>query len=237
MNLPLVSGIPKAKFYKEEGSYNIKTTVQSYEEASIDYQQRFAKTYSYSIGLHFTGSGRSAFFNAPVDKINSDYDPGYYSFMRANGFDIGLSVPLTLEKHWNVHQNESYFGQLGLQLHHSIIENFDDKDYFLQDTSGNYVNVFELSVNPNNERKFWFTYSFGCGYERMLRNGNLLRLGLAANLSFTQYAKGIYTITIPGEPQTLGKYHVYGSGFGVSVAYGLTRLNRSKTVRHFKNKP
>ncbi|MDQ2753078.1 MAG: hypothetical protein M3R72_08660, partial [Bacteroidota bacterium] len=84
----------------------------------------------------------------------------------------------------------------------------------------------DLNLNTNNQNKPWFTYSLGSGYQWVLKNNNLMKIGLVANLSFTHFVKGTYQITIPGDPITQGTYHVTGSYLGIAASYGFTGMNR-----------
>jgi len=84
-------------------------------------------------------------------------------------------------------------------------------------------------LNSNNDNIPWFTYSLEGGFKLKLKNLNILKLGIIANVSFTDFVEGTYKINIPGEELTEGTYKFTGSYIGLSVGYCLTRKKASLT--------
>lgn len=231
----LLSGVTqKASFNRTEGSNSAKSTIQPYWEVGADRHYRLTNTLSYLIGLHITVSGRNTIFDVPIKKINpNDYNEPLPPF-KDNQVDAGLALPILIEKAWHIHPYNNIYIQGGIQLHYSLGSDVDGSGVNVQDSNGNNVEVFSIDLNANNQRKPWLTYSLGSGYEWMLKNYNLFKIGIVANLSFTHFVKGNYQIDIPGDPLTQGTYHVTGSYIGIAASYGFTGLNK-KMVHTYEN--
>lgn len=232
--LTLLSGITqKASLHKTEGFYNAKATVQPYWEAGADYQHTLKNCVSYLFGLHLAVGGRNSKFNLPVEKINPNLAKPY--ILENNEFDFGLALPLFLEKKWNMNYYKSIYAQGGIQLHYSFGYACDSYGEMVEDSNGNYVNVISEDLNANNSNKPWFTYTLGSGYKWVLKNNNLLKIGIVANLSFTHFIQGPYQINVPGDPITQGTYHVNGSYIAIAASYGFTGSNR-RMVRNYEKR-
>lgn len=234
-NLTLITGLTqKAIIEREEGFYNIKSSTQPYFEGGVDYEHAFYKNNSYSVGLHVTAIGRNAIFHVPVEKINPIYKEPRPSD-KFSAFDFGLVIPLLLQRQWNLSIRKAIYAQVGIQLHYSLESDIGYGDQYM-DTSGNNIDVFDLNLNTNNQNKLWFTYTLGSGYQWVLKNNNLLKIGIVLNLSFTHFVQGNYQVNIPGDPFTQGTYHVNGSYLGIAISYGFTGLNRKIVRRYEKQK-
>jgi hypothetical protein len=159
----------------------------------------------------------------PVDKIN----PSGYSTNRPpekyNGFDIGLSIPLILEKEWLLKKKNIIFLQGGVNLRKSIMHYFQIYDLYMQNPYGRKVNVTHMELNINNYRKPWLNCNIGGGYGLQLKNQNLLRIGILANYSLSKPVKGIYQINIPDHPLSEGTYGVTGSYIGIVTSYTIKK--------------
>lgn len=234
-NIILLAGITqKAAFHKLEGSYIAKATVQPNWEAGAEYQIALKRKYSFIVGVHATVGGRNTIFDAPVKEINPiGYQEPY--ILKNNDFDVGLALPLLIEKQWTFHKLNRIYIQTGVEFHYSL--GYDNESYAenLQDVNGNNIKVFSTYLNANNQNKPWITYSIGSGVRHVLYNNNVLKIGIKADVSFTHFINGIYQINVPGYPLTTGIYRVRGSYIGIIASYGFTGINK-KMVRAYENR-
>ena len=60
----------------------------------------------------------------------------------------------------------------------------------------------------------------------ILKNNNLIAVGIFFEWSFTDFIKGEYVITVPNKPLTRGIYKISGSLLGLSLKYAFTGINR-----------
>ena len=231
-NVIILSGIAqKAVVEKQMGDYDMKSTLQPCWEAGGDYQYSLSKSRFLITGLHLHVNGRNATFRVPVEKINPDIYKAPYPITKFSDFDIGLSVPVFLQKEWTAGLNRRIYVLSGVQIHYSFETDIEYNDDYI-DSSGSFIDVFDLSLNTNNHQKPWFTYTLGACYEWTLKNDNFLKIGLTGDLSFFSYVKGNYSIKIPNEIITSGSYEVRGSNVCVSVSYGFTGTNRKMVNKH-----
>ena len=102
---------------------------------------------------------------------------------------------------------------------------FDIFSILLMNTNNGFYNAGGVDVYANNDAKPWVSFPFNAGHAWLLKNNNVLRLALTANVSFTKYVNGIYNVTIPNKPITEGMYSSTGSFIGLSMNYVFTSAN------------
>ena len=83
----------------------------------------------------------------------------------------------------------------------------------------------EVNVYANNDAKPWISFPFQGGHDWVLKNKNLLKLAITANISFTKYVNGAYQVNIPNKPLIQGTCSSTGSYIGLSLSYVFTNAN------------
>lgn len=215
----------KATVVRSEGEYVIRSTPQPAWEAGIDYRRRLSRSFSMVAGIRGSAIGRSANFNVPAKEINPAY-PDPYPPIKIKDYDINVSIPLLLEKSWLTRPRERAFLQSGLRLHYSLSPDYTSVGNIFFDTNQAAIDVFGLELKTNNNKKPWITFSLGGGYGWVLGNYNILRAGIAADLSFSNVASGTYSVNVPGHPISSGTYKANGSYIGLFASYNFTGANK-----------
>lgn len=234
--ITFLSGLTqKASINKETGQYTVKSSPQPFWEAGIDFRGKLNKSLFLIAGLRGIASGRNAVFNAPMSEINPYGYREPYPPLKINEFDFGISIPLLVERKWQTKKYKSTYIQAGLTFRYSLGFDSDDYGNVFTDTNHQEIDVFSMELNSNNHKKLWISYNLGGGYSWILKNYNILKAGVLANISFTKFVNGTYQINIPGKPLTEGTYGVTGSYIGLSVSYGFTGTNKRMTREYEKN--
>ena len=239
LSITFSSGLcQKAGLRKLDGEYEISSTPKPFWELGITVQSDLNDNFYFVTGLKGSITARNAIFSAPINEINPNAYPEPFPPLKINDADFSATIPLLLEKDWQFKNGKLVFGRVGLNLKYSFGYDEDDYDNYLYDTSNQRINVFSLDLNSNNHNKPWLTYHVGGGYGWNLRNHNILKAEIVANLSLTKFVNGTYQINIPGHPSSDGKYGVKGSYLGVSLTYIFCEVQKNKmkeilnTVHH-----
>jgi hypothetical protein len=232
----LSSGLAqKASIRKAEGPYTVTASPQPVWEAGVDYRTSLGSTVYSLIGFRTTVTGRNALFEAPIEKIS----PGVYSKphppLKMIEYGVSVAVPALVEKVWRRGAHNAVFVQGGVNLRYSLGYDSESYGFMFQDTSGRWMEVFSLDLNSKNGNKPWLTCQLGGGYSWRLRNYNVLKAGVQANISRSKVVSGTYLVSIPGEPPTWGMYSLSESYVALSVSYGFTR--NKKRIRALEEKP
>lgn len=209
----------KAIIKRETGEYTISSTPQPMWEAGGFLQNDLNNNLFFKTGLLVTISMRNASFNAPAHEINPSGYSDNFPALTANDVDFGISVPALLEKDWFINDSKMAYILWGLNLRYSFGFDEDSYDNYLTDTAGQRIDVFSLNLNSNNHKKPWLTGNLGGGYGWTLRNNNMIKVGLVANISISKIVRGNYQINVPGHPISSGSYSVKGTYLAIAVGY------------------
>jgi len=215
----------KAKINPEGGEYRVTSTPQPAGEIGFNLQYDLNNDLFLITGLTLTITGRNAAVDVPAHQINPSY-PDPFPLMKISDADFSATIPFEIEKDWQLEKAKIIYGRIGLNLKYSFGYDEDIIDNYLHDTNNQKINVFSLELNSNNHNKPWLTYTIGAGYGWTLKNHNLFKLGLVANISFTKFVSGTYEVNIPGDPLTHGSYGVTGSYIGLSFDYVFVRFQK-----------
>ena len=231
IQIHLMGGLaPGSSIVKQEGEYSIRSTPQPAFEVGIDYRHQINKSLSIMSGIRGTAIGYSALFNAPLKEVNPDYTEPFPP-IKIKNYNLNISIPLTIEKNLEITRTDLIYFQAGARLHYSLgYESERVSNYFL-DVDQNQIDVFGVELNTNNNNNPWVSASVGTGYGWLLKNLNILRLGLTADISFSKIVDGSYHVNIPGHPESFGKYSNKGSFFGLSTIYQFTGTKKQVTNR------
>ena len=216
----------RTKLDPESGEYHVTSTPQPASEIGFNLHCDLNDNFFFITGLTGTITGRNAVFDVPIHQINPYSYPDPFPPMKMSDIDFCATIPLEIEKDWQLEKFKVMFGRVGLNLKYSFGYDEDGFDNNLTDTTNQKINVFSSELNSNNHNKPWFTYIIGGGYGWTLRNHNLIKLGLVANISFTKFVSGTYEVNIPGHPLTEGSYGVTGSYVGLSFNYVFVRFQK-----------
>lgn len=215
----------KAKINPEGGEYRVTSTPQPAGEIGFNLQCDLNSDLFFITGLTLTITERNAAVDVPAHQINPIY-PDPFPLMEVSDADFCATIPFDIEKDWQLEKSKIIYGRIGLNLKYSFGYDEDNIGNDLHDTNNQRINVFSLELNSNNHNKPWFTYTIGAGYGWTLRNHDLIKLGLVANISLTKFVSGTYEVNIPGEPLTHGSYGVTGSYIGLSFNYVFVRFQK-----------
>jgi len=216
----------RAKLERESGDYVVTSTPQPAGELGVNLQCDLNDNFLFITGLAGTITGRNAVFsNPPIHQINPIY-PDPFPLMTISDADFCASIPLWIEREWRPVQAQIIFARAGLNFKYSFGYDEDVSESWVYDTSNQRINVFSLELNSNNHNKPWFTYMVGGGYGWTLKNHDLIKLGLVANISFTKFVSGTYEVNIPGHPLTQGSYKVTGTYVALSFSYTFVRFQK-----------
>ena len=215
----------KAKINSESGDHRVTSTPQPAGEIGFNLQCDLNSDLYFITGLTLTITGRNAALDVPAHQINPIY-PDPFPLWTISDVDFCATIPFEIEKDWQLEKAKIIYGRIGLNLKYSFGYDEDIIDSYFHDTNNQRINVFSLELNSNNHNKPWFTYTIGAGYGWTLKNHNLFKLGLVANISFTKFVSGTYEVNIPGDPLTHGSYGVTGSYIGLSFDYVFVRFQK-----------
>jgi hypothetical protein len=215
----------KAKINPESGDHRVTSTPQPAGEIGFNLQCDLNSNLFFITGLTLTITGRNAALDVPGHEINPSY-PDPFPFWTISDADFCATIPLQIEKDWQAGKSKMIFGRIGLNLKYSFGYDEDIIDNYLTDTNNQHINFFSLELNSNNHNKPWFTYTIGGGYGWTLKNHDLFKLCLVANISLTKFVSGTYEVNIPGHPLTEGSYGVTGSYIGLSFSYVFVRFQK-----------
>ena len=218
----------RAKLDRESGEYRVTSKPQPAGEIGFNLQCDLNNDFFFITGLAGTITGRTAVFDIPFHQINPYSYPGSFPPSNMSDVDFCATIPLEIEKDWQLGISKLIYGRIGLNLKYSFGYDEDDYDTYITDTTNQHINVFSLELNSNNHNKPWLTYIISAGYGWTLRNHNLIKLGLVANISLTKFVSGTYEVNIPGHPMTAGSYGVTGSYVGLSFNYVFVRFQELK---------
>lgn len=215
----------KAKLERETGEYRVTSTPQPAGELGFNLLCNLNNNFFFITGLTGTITGRNAIVDVPAHQINPLY-PDRFPPMTISDVDFCATIPFEIEKDWQLEKSRLIYGRIGLNLKYSF--GYDEEGWgnYLTDTSNQHIDVFSLDMNSDNHNKPWLTYKVSGGYGWALKNHNLIKLGLVANISFTKFVSGTYQVTIPGHPLTQGSYGVTGSYLALSFSYTFVRFQK-----------
>ncbi len=216
----------KARLKRDAGDHPVSTKAALGLLISFKYQVNFNNGYSLITGPEATLLGR----NLVTSFDKNDFSPALikdYEIKGINSFipDMVLSLPVLLQKRWLYGSTKYLFADAGIRFNFSTGADFDIFSIYLQNTNNSFYNAGEVDVYANNDAKPWVSFPVNVGHAWLLRNNNLLQLGICSNISFTKYVNGAYMINIPGKPLTEGKYSSTGSYIGLSMNYIFTNAN------------
>jgi hypothetical protein len=221
------SFVLKPKIIKQSGEYSPGATNTFGIEGGIDYHINLKNNYFIMTGVRVGISARN--FQLLISK--NDFSPNLTADVIENGaftreYDFYLSIPLWLEKTWELknHHQLNFLGGVNLRYLPGI--DLEYITYSQQDVNGQNVIPFQMNLMMGNNKRPFLNYNIGGGYAVLLKNNNLLRCDILANISATKVINGTYIIDVTGKPESTGTYSASLSFIGLSFSYIFTGVNK-----------
>lgn len=220
--------LPGADFDITEGTYHLKSRLQSSFSIGMNYQTNLDHSWGINWGLHINLTKRNFFIHIPDSDLN-----GYLSSQGAPQIedkDIYLRLVIPFRVIHKFLYNDHGFWDLkaGLNLNYSGFSNDEIITASIADTNYQSRNIFYGEFKSNNNNKPWVTFSLSSSKNLFLKNNNQISFEIFLELSKTDFLKGNYEITIPGKPVTRGTYSVSGSCAGFAIQYTFTGTNKRR---------
>lgn len=215
-----------ARVKRETGSHPVSTKNAPGFLFSVRYLVNFNNDYSLITGPEATLLGRNLFSSFDKD----DFTPALTDDYELRGNDgyvstFVISLPVLIEKRWLYSGTEFFYADAGVRLNVSTGADFDLFSIYLPHIANGFHNAGGTDVYANNNAKPWLSFPLNAGHAWLMKNNNVLQLGIISNISFTNYVNGNYKIVIPSKPITSGRYSSTGSYVGLSLNYVFTNAN------------
>ena len=212
----------KAVIHKNTGMYDMTASNQVSFEAGVDRYYNINKSYSVIFGLHGGATGRNFLLYLSKD----DFQPptgfdDFYDGGVSRDMAFYISVPLWLERRWIHNKHSAWNIDLGVNLRFVPADSEEGFAGYIVD-NGQWLQDLDMRLHLGNNGKPWLNYNVAGGYSMILKNYNLLKINIVANLSFTKFVNGTYKILVRGQPDTEGTYGVTGTALGLSASYIFT---------------
>jgi hypothetical protein len=203
--------------HAETAIYQLQTAPQISGEAGIGRSFHFSSRNSIVVGIGFGLLGRNGSFMVPDSVVGiPDNDQYYFTRGMAQIYDVEyFTIPLLYEHRVFVKNNNCLYFRAGINL----------KLAFFGGTISGDENILEIEVDGN--RSPILNFNLGAGYGILLRNKNILKLGIQANLDPAWIARGNYTFRT-NVSFDYGTYLVKATSIGLNLSYVLTKYKTHK---------
>jgi len=216
----------KAVIDPDPHMYNISTTSYECLEGGIGYHYSINKKYSIQMGIRGGGIMRDIRYDIPGAAFSPplSYDVSSYK----NGDKSGVPyfrAPFFIERRFFKKPGVFWNAQIGV----SILYSFFNEEGFIStivEPNNRQIDYLYGEFTPNNNQKPWLNYHIGGGLNLILRNKDILRISLVSEISFTQFYRGYYSFTIPGQPLITFDYGVTGTYVALEASYIRTKAKR-----------
>lgn len=194
-------------------------------EAGIHYRINLGNNYTIVTGVNAGVSKRGFHFFISKEK----FTPTLWSDMDIKRSDMTnrtnhfISIPATIEKQWETKKGNYWHLLTGISLRYYTAEK-SLATWRTQDESFSpYAILFlEHEMIKNNTKKLLPGLNTGAGYSILLKNHDLLRLNLNANLSPAKLIVANYKVPISNQEPLTGTYTLHTSYVGLGVEYIFT---------------
>jgi hypothetical protein len=225
----------KAGITADPYKYKLGSSNQVAFGGGINYHQNFSRKLSLITGLHMIAPVRNMEYYISKDEFSP---PMPYDLFHNKGISqtvvFLLRVPLTLERRWFYGNNKYAYVSAGVSLNYTPLQE-EEETHMAVDVNNQPRRYFYMLLQPNNNNKPWLNYHISGGHAWMLKNKNFFSAGIIANLSFTRFINGNFTMDVAGQPVVNGHYSFKGSYAGLTVCYIYTgvkkRLRKMKPAR------
>lgn len=218
----------------QQNKYNMHATPQIAFEIGLNYHIHFIPSLTATIGPRTGMVRRNLQYRVPKEAFTpaAEKDVTSANSLFEKSFDATYTaLQLMMEKRWVKDEKRYWNLSAGFNVRYAFNNSRLYTGSFVPNTRDT---LFGLTLFFGNNNKPWINYNLGGGHAWVLKNNNILQANLLANLSFTQYVKGFYQFTVPGQPVEEGNYGIRGSYLGLSVNYIFTRVNK-QLRKKYKN--
>lgn len=231
-----LSILPKAKIKSYEGSYKLKSHLQSSYDIGLNYLYNVKRGVTISTGLHFVVGKANFFLDVPTqDLIRYNILDGR-KIIESKELWGAFRIPLVIEKKINIKRKNQTLLRAGLNLRYSgLMTDLVISGGGILDSNNQVISLFSGFFAGKNNYKPWISFLVGAGKVFSLKNKNDISICLQADISGTFFYTGTYEITIPNQPITSGTYKVNGTSLGLSVQYIFTGYNK-QLLRSYQKK-
>jgi hypothetical protein len=226
-SVAIVGGMAvKAAITADPYKYKLGSSNQVAFGGGINYHQNFSRKLSLITGLHMIAPVRNMEYYISKDEFSP---PMPYDLFHNKGISqtvvFLLRVPLILERRWFYGNNNYTYASAGVSLNYTPLQE-EEEVHIAVDVNNQPRRYFYMLLQPNNNNKPWLNYHIGGGHAWMLKNKNFISAGIIANLSFTRFINGNFTMEVPGQPVVNGHYSFKGSYAGLTVCYIYTGVKK-----------
>lgn len=214
------SMLPKANIKKIDGSYGLKSDIQSSYELGALYIHQISSGTKIITGVHVVVGKRNYYSYIPASDFPSSMNITNELFIENKFTWSRFRVPVILEKTLASRINKRGIDfAFGFDCSFAFKSTFEGETHNVVGSNGQSIRVLETDIASNNSGKPWINYLVGIS-KIIDKRGNF-SLGLNANFSSAYFIKGTYLFTIPGKPNSSGTYRINGSGISLRVRYEL----------------
>jgi hypothetical protein len=227
----IASVLPQAKITRDAGKYKLHSRLQSSYDIGINYLYNLNKSLILKTGFHFVVGKWNFFANIPSEDINN-WDGR--NIIEGKELWGTIRIPLQIEKKLPSKKENPAYVNAGIAIRYSGLMTDIGFGSTLLGSNNQNTNIFNADFVITNSYKPWITFLAGISRRFILRNYNILSVGLNADISTTNFLKGTYAITIPNQPVTSGSYSINGSALSLSAGYIFTGANKKLIPKHNK---
>ena len=216
----------KAVINPDPHIYNIGTNSYECIEGGIGYHYSINKKYSIQSGVRGGGIMRKIQYYIPGTAFNPPLSYDVRSYKRFDGSGVVyFRVPFFIERRFFKKPGVFWNAQIGISLLYSFM-NEEIYSTSTMDQNNRYIPYLYSKFTPNNNQKPWLNYHIGGGLNLILKNKDVFRINLVGELSFTEFFRGYYSFTVPGNPPINFDYGVTGTYIALEASYIRTKAKQ-----------
>jgi hypothetical protein len=196
-------------------------------EAGVEYYINFNKNFSLNTGILLGHLPRNFGFTIPKAYLPARFTEDLVIDGRFSRIFpiLYVSIPLSFEKRYFIKSNFLYYGA-GLNFRYALMQDYNSVGHFIDNNAPN----MELEENWIEQNKLNVQPIINFGYGHILKNNNLLKIGITANFGLTQIKATNYFFYSNNGPSQSGEYITRGGYVGLAVSYVFSGLLK-KTIK------
>ncbi len=213
------SAVNPGKFKNRTGKYTLQSNIQSSYSLGFIYSKPLSKVISFEIGAGIEVGKRNFYADIPASD-NNGFDGE--KLIEDKELWAAIRLPITVEK-----RIKNNFGiKAGLVVRYSGFSPEDEFTVTSVRANNQSFRIFRSQIDGSNDGKPWAAFLLGLSKFYSLKNNNTVSVNLRSEVSFRNFIKGDYEITIPNQPVSTGLYQVNGSSIGLFFQYHFTSSNK-----------
>ena len=216
----------KAIIHPDPRIYNISTKSHECLEGGIGYHYSINKRYSIQMGIRAGGIMRDISYNIPGSTFNPPLSYNVSSTKPGDKSGVPyFRAPFFIERRFFKQPGVFWNAQVGFSVVYSFL-NGEGFGATIVEPNNRRIHYFNGEFTPNNNQKPWLNYHIGGGLNLILKNKDIFRINLLSEISFTQFYRGYYSFTIPGQPIVTFDYGITGTYIALEASYIRTKAQR-----------